>query len=87
MIFYSEFGVLCIGIINPSLPHLLRGVKNVATLLIRGTADKVVPQGCVDAYLRALEGSRAQSIVDVGHRPEIEDSASFVKIVREFLAS
>jgi len=72
---------------NPSLPHLLRGVKNVPTLLIRGSQDKIVPQGCIDAYQQAIDGARTAQIADAGHRPEVENLAEFVKIVTEFLAS
>lgn len=72
---------------NPSLPYLLRGVENVPTLLIRGAQDKIVPQGCIDAYKKAINGSRSTLIADAGHRPEVESSAEFVKIVSEFLAS
>ncbi len=72
---------------NPSLPYLLRGVKNVPTLLIRGAEDQIVPAGCVAAYAKAIDGARAVEIANVGHRPEIENSAEFVKIVQDFLAS
>ena len=72
---------------NPSLPYLLRGVKNVPTLLVRGAQDKIVPQSCINAYKKAINGSKAALIADAGHRPEVEKSAEFVKIVTEFLAS
>ena len=72
---------------NPSLPYLLRGVKNVPTLLIRGSEDQVVPQGCIDAYKKAIDGAQVAEMANVGHRPEIENSAEFVNIVKEFLAS
>lgn len=72
---------------NPSLPFLLGAAKGVPTLLIRGSEDRVVPSGCIDAYQKALDGSRAIEMPNVGHRPEIENSSDFVKIVREFLGS
>ena len=53
---------------NPSLPHLLRGTKT-PTLLVWGTADKVVPRGCIDAYKKAIPEAQVASINDVGHRP------------------
>ena len=72
---------------NPSLGYLLRGVKNLPTLLIRGAQDGIVPHGCIAAYQKAINGAQAVEIAEVGHRPEIENSAEFVKIVKEFLAS
>ncbi len=72
---------------NPSLPYLLRGVKNVSTLLIRGSEDRIVPAGCIAAYTKAIDGAKSVEIANVGHRPEIENSAEFVKIVQDFLAS
>jgi pimeloyl-ACP methyl ester carboxylesterase len=72
---------------NPSLEYLLRGAKNLPTLLIWGQKDEVVPKGCITAYRQAIVGARVVEIPDVGHRPEIENSAEFVRAVREFLAS
>lgn len=72
---------------NPSLPYLLRGVKNVPTLLIRGAQDQIVPAGCIDAYQAAIGGAQAVEIAGVGHRPEIENSDEFVTIVKDFLAA
>jgi pimeloyl-ACP methyl ester carboxylesterase len=71
---------------NPSLPHLLRGIKT-PTMLIRGTRDIVVPRGCIDAYKQALGNAQAAEIDGVGHRPEIEKPLEFVKIVARFLAA
>ena len=45
---------------NPSLPHLLRGVKT-PTLLVWGTRDEVVPRGCVDAYEDAIANRPGRS--------------------------
>jgi pimeloyl-ACP methyl ester carboxylesterase len=71
---------------NPSLSHLLAGAKP-PTLIIRGTNDKIVPQGCVEAYLKAISGSKAAKIDGVGHRPEIENPAEFERLVKQFLAA
>jgi pimeloyl-ACP methyl ester carboxylesterase len=71
---------------NPSLPHLLRGSK-VPTLLVWGTADKVVPRGCIDGYKQAISGAQVASIEGVGHRPEIENSAEFERVVTRFLSA
>jgi pimeloyl-ACP methyl ester carboxylesterase len=72
---------------NPSLGYLLRGVKNLPTLLIWGVKDAVVPKGCIDAYRQAIAGAQVAAIPGVGHRPEIENSAEFVRLVRQFLAA
>jgi pimeloyl-ACP methyl ester carboxylesterase len=71
---------------NPSLPYLLAGPKP-PTLLIRGTQDKIVPRGCIDAYLKAIAGARAVEINGAGHRPEIENEPEFDRIVKQFLAA
>ncbi len=71
---------------NPSLPHLLHGTKT-PTLLVWGTADKVVPRACIDAYKKAIPEAQIALINDVGHRPEIENSAEFERVVTKFLAA
>ncbi len=71
---------------NPSLPHLLRGIKT-PTLLVRGRKDGVVPRGCIDAYQGALGGAQVAEIEGAGHRPEIEKPLEFVKVVAKFLAA
>jgi pimeloyl-ACP methyl ester carboxylesterase len=70
---------------NPALPYLLRGTK-VPTLLVWGTKDRVVPRGCIDEYKKAIPGAQVATIDGVGHRPEIENSSEFVKIVSRFLS-
>ena len=72
---------------NPSLPYLLAGVKNLPTLLVRGDKDVVVPQGSIDAYKKALPSAQVAVIPNVGHRPEIENSAEFVRLVKAFLTA
>jgi len=71
---------------NPSLPHLLRGNKT-PTLLVWGTGDHVVPRSCIDAYKEAIPGAQVAIIEKVGHRPEIENSAEFERVVTKFLAA
>jgi pimeloyl-ACP methyl ester carboxylesterase len=72
---------------NPSLGYLLAGVKNLPTLLVWGSRDTIVPKGCTEAYQQAIAGAKVVELPNVGHRPEIEDSAEFVRVVRAFLAS
>jgi len=71
---------------DPALPHLLRGNKT-PTLLVWGSRDTVVPRGCIDAYQQALAGAQVGVIENVGHRPEIENSAEFERIVTRFLTA
>ncbi len=71
---------------NPSLPHLLHATT-IPTLLVWGTRDKVVPRGCIEAYQKAIAGAQLGLIENVGHRPEIENSAEFERLVIKFLAA
>ena len=71
---------------NPSLPHLLEGTQ-VPTLLVRGTHDRVVPHDCIRIYKNILPNARIAEIEGVGHRPEIEHQAEFVRMTREFLSA
>ncbi len=71
---------------NPSLPYLLHGLKT-PTLLVWGTGDHVVPRGCIDAYKKAIPSAQIATIEKVGHRPEIENSAEFERVVSRFLAA
>ena len=70
---------------NPSLPHLLEGVRNVPTLLLWGAQDGVVPPSAGEAYRRAVAGSKLVVFPDCGHRPEIERREEFVRKLRAFL--
>jgi pimeloyl-ACP methyl ester carboxylesterase len=72
---------------NPSLGYLLEGVKHLPTLLVWGQKDTIVPRGCIAAYQKAIAGAQVAEIPGVGHRPEIENSDEFVRIVKTFLAS
>lgn len=70
---------------DPSLPHLLEGIGDLPTLLVRGSADLVAPHGCVEAYEAAVPNSTTVSIEGAGHRPEIEDPDAFLAAVTSFL--
>lgn len=72
---------------NPSLPYLLEGAKGLSALLVWGSADAIVPKGCIDSYRGAVANAQVATIEGVGHRPEIEHSAEFVRVVRDYLAS
>jgi len=69
-----------------SLPSRLQGVQ-VPSLLVWGTRDGVVPRGVIDGYREALGAARVAEIEGAGHRPEIENPAEFVRVVKNFLAA
>jgi pimeloyl-ACP methyl ester carboxylesterase len=72
---------------DPSLPHLLRGMKT-PTLVVWGTADRVVPRGAIDGYKNAIGAAAQLALIDkAGHRPEIENSTEFERVVRGFLSA
>lgn len=70
---------------DPSLGHLLEGVGDLPTLLVRGSDDLIAPEGCVRAYEAVLPNSTRVSIDGAGHRPEIEDADAFLSAVTAFL--
>ena len=70
---------------DPSLGHLLEGVGDLPTLLVRGSDDLIAPEGCVRAYEAVLPNSTTVSIEGAGHRPEIEDVDAFLSAVTAFL--
>ena len=72
---------------NPSLPHLLRGNKT-PTLLVWGTARSRRAARLHRCLQRGDSRARkSRSINDVGHRPEIENSTEFERVVTKFLAA
>lgn len=73
---------------NPSLPYFLEGVKGLPTQIIWGREDATVPVSAAEAYKNALKNTETRLAIfdQCGHRPEIEKSAEFIKLVREFLA-
>jgi pimeloyl-ACP methyl ester carboxylesterase len=73
---------------NPSLPYFLQGVSGLPTQIIWGRDDALVPVSAADAYKLAFRNTdvRLKIFDDCGHRPEIEQTTEFVKLVKEFLA-
>lgn len=67
------------------LPALAGGGAGVETMVVWGEDDKVVPRGVVDGYVGAIPGARVEVVAGVGHRPEVEDRGTFVKVLTEFL--
>jgi len=69
---------------SPSLGERLKGVDGVETLIVWGDTDRIVPRACVDEYARVLRGSRLEVLTDCGHRPEIEATPRFSKLLNDF---
>ena len=69
----------------PQLPHLLRRVRTVPTLLVWGRQDTIVPLSAGEVYQQAIPGSRLAVLEHCGHRPEIEQADEFVRLVRDFV--
>ena len=70
---------------DPSLPHVLRRLRKLPTLIVWGREDAIVPLSAGEAYHRAIPGSRLVVLDHCGHRPEIEQADEFVRVVCEFL--
>ena len=72
---------------NPSLGPLLEGVRDLPTLLVWGSQDKIAPISAGQVYNRSIAGSELISFEECGHRPEIEKPREFVEAVGKFLGS
>jgi len=70
----------------PSLPHLLRRVKRLPTLILWGRQDGIVPLSAGEVYHEAIEGSRLVVMDGCAHRPEIEKPDEFVRLVHQFFS-
>src|SRR5438552_7915060 len=70
---------------NPTLPHLLAGVKS-PSLVVWGRRDRIVPLECGEAYVRALPQSRLAVIEGAGHFIDMEQPEALAKLVIEFAA-
>jgi pimeloyl-ACP methyl ester carboxylesterase len=68
---------------NPTLPHLLGGVKT-PSLIVWGRGDKIVPLECGEAYARALPGSRLAVVPGAGHFVDMEQPEALAKLIVEF---
>ena len=70
----------------PALPNLLSRLKNLPTQIIWGREDPIVPLSAGQLYNDSIPGSQLAVIDNAGHRPEIEQTDEFVRIVQEFLS-
>ncbi len=73
---------------NPTLQHILGGVSGLPTQIIWGREDAIVPVSAAECYRQALKNTDVNVMIydNCGHRPEIEKSADFIKLVQDFLA-
>ena len=71
---------------NPTLPHLLGGVRAPA-LVVWGRHDRIVPLECGDRYARALPRARLTVVEGAGHCVEMEQPDVTGKLVAEFAAT
>ena len=70
------------------LPHFLESVKGLPTQIVWGREDAVVHVSAAEAYRKALKNTEVNVMIynNCGHRPEIEKSAEFIKLVHDCLA-
>lgn len=71
---------------DPALPHLLRRLRKLPTLIVWGKQDPIVPLSVAEVYQASIKGARLAVLDNCGHRPEIEKSDGFVRLAREFLS-
>ena len=71
----------------PGLPHLLRRLKALPTLILWGKQDSIVPLSVAEVYHESIEDSRLVVLDGCGHRPEMENVDEFVGAVHQFLTS
>jgi pimeloyl-ACP methyl ester carboxylesterase len=65
---------------------LLGVAPHLPTLLIWGREDRVVPLSVAEEYARVLASARLKVFDNCGHRPEVEKSSEFLRVVEEFLS-
>jgi len=70
---------------NPTLPHLLGGVRTPA-LIVWGRGDKVVPLECGEAYARLLPRSRLAVVEGAGHLVDMEKPEALATLIAGFAA-
>jgi pimeloyl-ACP methyl ester carboxylesterase len=68
---------------NPTLPHLLGGVRTPA-LVVWGREDRIVPLECGERYAKALPHARLTVIDGAGHFIDMERPAELARPVIDF---
>ncbi|HEU5188295.1 MAG TPA: alpha/beta hydrolase [Methylomirabilota bacterium] len=71
---------------NPSLPHLLGGVKT-PTLVIWGGEDRVVPLECGERYAKAMPSATLTVLERAGHLVDMERPAEVARAIIDFAAA
>ncbi|NOT56362.1 MAG: alpha/beta hydrolase [Deltaproteobacteria bacterium] len=71
---------------NPSLGHLLENVVGLPTQIIWGKQDKITPVSAAHLFNEAIKGSDLVLLDNCGHRPEVEQTSTFLERVQRFLA-
>ena len=70
---------------NPTLPHLLGGVRTPA-LIVWGRDDRVVPLECGERYQKALPHARLEIIEHAGHFVDMEQPDQLASLVTRFVS-
>src|SRR5579871_1940364 len=65
---------------NPTLPHLLGGVRAPA-LVVWGDDDQIVPQSAGTVYATALPGARTETVAQCGHFVALEQPDALARLV------
>jgi pimeloyl-ACP methyl ester carboxylesterase len=71
---------------NPSLPHLLGGVRT-PTLILWGAEDRVVPLECGERYAKAMPAAKLAVIEKAGHLVDMERPADVARAIIDFAGS
>ncbi|MBI4640843.1 MAG: alpha/beta hydrolase [Candidatus Tectomicrobia bacterium] len=71
---------------DPALPHLLRRLKTLPTLITWGRQDPIIPLSAAEVYHESIQGSRLVVLDNCGHQPEIEKPDEFIGVVHPFLS-
>ena len=69
---------------NPTLPHLLGGVRAPA-LVVWGDDDKIVPKSAGERYTRSLREARFETVRAAGHCVEMEQPEALARLVTPFI--
>jgi pimeloyl-ACP methyl ester carboxylesterase len=69
---------------DPKLKARLHRIR-VPTLLMWGTADRILSQPYGEAYCAAIPGARFEPIERAGHFPHLEQPAEFARRIFAFV--
>ena len=69
---------------NPSLPHLLGGIRTPA-LVVWGDDDKIVPKSAGEVYAKRLPRARFETVAASGHCVDMEQPEALARLVTGFI--